>query len=371
MSDSAGTPNVGATSGGASATTQAAPDTDPPTPDPATFAVAPAADSSSAISMTAATGSDATAPVEYLFNETTSGPGATDSGWQTSPNYTDSGLSPDTQYTYTVQMRDGLGNTGAASSGASATTDPQSDVDDSANADIIVAGTVSGSYADTQASDDGYQSITERESGGKPANRYSYLEHKWTINVTGGSTVTFYVEAYQSASSDGDNFVFAYSTNDSSYTNMVTVSKTSDDDSYQSYSLPAATSGTVYIRVTDTDSSSGNRNLDTISIDNMFIRSAAPGPPDSDPPTPDPMTFATAPYSTGSSSIAMVATTATDASPVEYYFTATDGGNDSGWQDSTSYEDTGLAPDTLYSYTVTARDKSSNQNTTAASDPPA
>ncbi|RKY06479.1 MAG: hypothetical protein DRP66_08690, partial [Planctomycetota bacterium] len=238
-----------------------------------------------------------------------------------------------------------------------------------ANADIIVAGTVSGSYVDTQVSDNGYQSITERESGGKPANRYSYLEHKWTINVTGGETVTFYVEAYQSAGSDGDNFVFAYSTNDSSYTDMVTVTKTSDDDSYQSYSLPAATSGTVYIRVTDTDQSTGNRNLDTISIDDMFIRSAAPGPPDVDAPTPDPMTFATAPYSTGSSSIAMVATTASDASGVEYYFTATDGGNDSGWQDSTTYEDTGLSPSTQYTYTVTARDKSAAQNTTAASSP--
>jgi hypothetical protein len=246
-------------------------------------------------------------------------------------------------------------------------TGPAGDADDAANADIIVAGSVSGSYVDTQASDDGYQSITEIESGGKPNNRHSYLEHKWTINVTGGNAVTFFVEAYQSASSDGDNFVFAYSTNDSSYTNMVTVSKTSDDDSYQSYSMPAALSGTVYIRVTDTDATSGNRGLDTISIDDMFIRSAAPGPPDTDAPTPDPMTFATAPYSTGSSSIAMAATAASDASPVEYYFTATDGGNDSGWQDSTSYEDTGLSPSTLYSYTVTARDKSAAQNATSAS----
>ena len=71
------------------------------------------------------------------------------------------------------------------------------------------------------------------------------------------------------------------------------------------------------------------------------------GPPDTDPPTPDPMTFATAPYSTGTSSIAMVASTASDASGVEYYFDCTSGGgNDSGWQDSTSYEDTGLSVST-------------------------
>jgi hypothetical protein len=80
------------------------------------------------------------------------------------------------------------------------------------------------------------------------------------------------------------------------------------------------------------------------------------------------MTWSTVPYATGSSSIAMVATTATDASGVEYYFTCTaGGGNDSGWQDLTSYEDTGLSPSTQYTYTVKARDKSTNQNTTAAS----
>jgi hypothetical protein len=76
--------------------------------------------------MTATTGSDASGPVEYYFDETSGNPGGTDSGWQTSPSYTDSGLDPDTQYTYTVQMRDSqpTPNVGAASSPASATTDP-------------------------------------------------------------------------------------------------------------------------------------------------------------------------------------------------------------------------------------------------------
>jgi hypothetical protein len=93
-----------------------------------------------------------------------------------------------------------------------------------------------------------------------------------------------------------------------------------------------------------------------------------PAPAETDPPTPDPMTWATVPYATGPSSIAMVATTATDVSGVEYNFTCTaGGGNDSGWQDSTTYEDTGLNPETTYTYTVTARDKSANQNETAPS----
>ncbi|MGB1131128.1 MAG: sialate O-acetylesterase, partial [Haloferula sp.] len=97
-------------------------DVSPPTPNPAGFASAPAAGGSTSISMTAITGSDASGPVEYLFSETSGNPGGTSSGWQTSPNYTDSGLNASTQYTYTVRMRDALGNTGSASAGASATT---------------------------------------------------------------------------------------------------------------------------------------------------------------------------------------------------------------------------------------------------------
>jgi hypothetical protein len=102
-------------------------DTSPPTPNPATFSTAPNAISSTEITMTATTGSDATGPVEYYFDEITDNNGATDSGWVTNPVYNDSGLDPNTQYTYTVQMRDSVSptpNTGTASSPASATTDP-------------------------------------------------------------------------------------------------------------------------------------------------------------------------------------------------------------------------------------------------------
>jgi chitodextrinase len=89
---------------------------------------------------------------------------------------------------------------------------------------------------------------------------------------------------------------------------------------------------------------------------------------DSDPPTPNPMTWATAPHATGPSSIAMIATTASDPSGVEYYFAnVTDPTHDSGWRSSPSFTDTGLAPATSYTYTVKARDMNLAQNTTAPS----
>ena len=105
-------------SSGSSATTNA-PDTTAPTPNPATFATTPYATGTDAIAMVATTGTDASGPVEYYFDETSGNPGATDSGWQTSPSYTDDGLTAGTQYTYTVQMRDSAAtpNVGTASRG--------------------------------------------------------------------------------------------------------------------------------------------------------------------------------------------------------------------------------------------------------------
>ena len=67
--------------------------------------------------------------------------------------------------------------------------------------------------------------------------------------------------------------------------------------------------------------------------------------------------------------INMIATTATDLNGVEYYFAETTGragGDDSGWQGSPVYLDSGLIPGTTYSYSVVARDKSPFQNATTA-----
>ena len=183
-------------------------DTTAPSPDPMTWSTDPYATGDTSISMTATTATDVSG-VEYYFDCTAGG--GNDSGWQDSTTYEDTGLSPETQYTYQVKARD------------------------------------------------------------KSSNQ----------NET------------------------AYSTTKSATTNAV----------------------------------------------------------DTTAPSPDPMTWSTEPYATGASSISMTATTATDASGVEYYFDCTaGGGNDSGWQDSTTYEDTGLSASTQYTYKVQSRDKSSNQN---------
>ena len=116
--------------------------------------------------------------------------------------------------------------------------------------------------------------------------------------------------------------------------------------------------------------------LDLYVLVELFLSSSEFYPPNNcstsitDPygPSPDPMSFAIAPAAASSDTITMMAAQATDISGVEYYFTNTaGGGNNSGWQGSRYYADTGLTPETLYTYTVTARDKSINQNTTETS----
>ncbi len=113
--------------------------------------------------------------------------------------------------------------------------------------------------------------------------------------------------------------------------------------------------------------SNADKNREYTYIDEVRIIGIASAP-DTDPPVPDPMNWEVLPHATGETSISMMATTATDPSGVEYYFTCTAGGaHDSGWQDSPTYVDMGLSPETTYTYTVTARDKSAAQNMTAPS----
>jgi O-glycosyl hydrolase len=103
------------------------------------------------------------------------------------------------------------------------------------------------------------------------------------------------------------------------------------------------------------------RSITTIAL------SSGGGTPDTTPPTPNPMTWATVPTATGSSTITMTATTATDATtpPVQYYFECTnDGSKSSGWQSSATYVASSLTPSTKYSFRVRARDGAATPNVT-------
>lgn len=80
-------------------------DTAAPTPNPMTWQQEPESAGATQITMIAATGTDASG-IEYYFANLTVTDGSHDSGWQSSPVYTDTGLAAGVSYTYAVKARD-------------------------------------------------------------------------------------------------------------------------------------------------------------------------------------------------------------------------------------------------------------------------
>ncbi len=265
-------------------------DFDPPAPDPMTWSLLPAATGPNSIAMTAATAADLSG-VEYSFECTAGGGHST--GWQDSSTFEDTGLQPETRYSYRVMVRDKSPNANETvwSGVASATTEAQS-------TDMVTI-----SKAEYKA--DKQELKVEAHSSAEPAPVLTLVgwgEMKW-----GKGKYKFTQKPVE---------------------------------------CPAS--------VTVTSSFGGSATVTICGQTDDF-----------DPPAPDPMTWSLLPVATGPNSIAMTAATASDPSGVEYSFECTaGGGHSSGWQDSPSYEDTGLQPEAHYSYQVMARDKSPNGNET-------
>ncbi len=287
-------------------------DDEAPTPDPMTWATTPYSTGESSIAMVADTASDASG-VEYFFDCITVG--GHDSGWQSGASYEDTGLVASTQYTYQVKARDKSPNLNetALSGTSSATTD-------SSDTTAPTPDPMTWSTAPYSTGDSSIAMVASTASDG------SGVEYFFDCITVGG--------------------------HDSIW---------QDSTIYEDSGLNPNTQYTYQVKARDKSAAQNETALSTTG-------SATTDTSDTTAPTPDPMTWSTVPYSTGSSSIAMVADTASDVSGVEYLFDCTaGGGNDSGWQDSPSYEDTGLSSNAEYTYQVQARDKSSNNNATAFS----
>jgi hypothetical protein len=147
----------------------------------------------------------------------------------------------------------------------------------------IASGEVINDYTYTHASDDAYESIVEAaQNSGRPSTRYTYLEHQWPFDVAAGYDLyTFHLEAHAAESEENESFIFGYSTDGVTFTDIITVANRSDDDTEQTYRFLEPLSGIVYIRVRDNYRHRGQMALDTVHIDRMYIR----GEPDLAAPT--------------------------------------------------------------------------------------
>lgn len=214
---------------------------------------------------------------ENSFELQRSGDGVNFSPLATLPSnttsYADSSVVGDSTYFYRVRATNTAGlsswsNTGAITTPGAGTADDTAVGETSIDSDVR-----NGSYLDTRTLNGVSEQLRELRTGGPPSQRVSYLEHEWRFNVTGGSNVSFHLRAWQSASNEGDNFRFSWSADGVNFQNMMTVSSTSDPGAYSVFPLPASTSGTIYIRVVDTDRTPGNGNRDDLFVDHMFVRS--------------------------------------------------------------------------------------------------
>ncbi|MBR9788510.1 MAG: S8 family serine peptidase [Vibrionaceae bacterium] len=186
-------------------------------------------------------------------------------------SYSDSGLTPESLYSYQVFAYNEEGNSSSNMAPATTLATPSGAIQTTlASSEIFGSGTVTGTYVDIAVIDGNDQTIIERLSGGKPANRYSYLQHTWVFTGVPVGSSTLIVEAGSSVSSDGESFIFSYSIDGSSYLNIDGFSVNGVTKSY-SANLPAGIDGTVYIRVIDTDRTAGNTQLDEIFVDKLVI----------------------------------------------------------------------------------------------------
>ncbi len=100
---------------------------------------------------------------------------------------------------------------------------------------------------------------------------------------------------------------------------------------------------------------------------NIVVGSSEPPPSDITPPTPNPMSFVSAPEANSDTTVTMTATTAVDesGSAVQYLFSSSSAGS-SGWSGNTIYTATGLEANTTYSWQVKARDAAGNETNWSA-----
>ena len=283
-------------------------DTQAPSPTPMTWATVPQpAPDTLAVTMVATTATDTQNDVEYYFEETSGNPGGDDSGWQDSPAYTDTGVMPLTAYAYRVKARDKSPNQNETQwSTTESVTTPEDTFPPEPNP------------ATWQTVP---QALTDQLGIAMAANP-----------VEDVSGVEYYFEE-TSGNPGGDD------------------SGWQDSPTYTDTGLLPQTAYTYRVKARD--------RSPNLNETDWASEQSATSVSDIFPPQPNPPTWAIAPAASGFV-IAMASQVLEDSSGVEYYFEETSGnpgGDDSGWQDSPSYTDTGLKPGTTYTYRVKARDK--------------
>ena len=180
--------------------------------------------------------------------------------------FADTGRSPGTTYWYRVFAINAGGASGYSNI-AFATTASVSVTDYLVTGQTPNHGVVTGGFALTNADDGVRQQIAEVTT-----NNRNSLEHEWQVaGVPSTGMRTLHLQAHRTVSADNDTFQFQVR-NGKSWVTAVTVTKTDDDNVYQTFVLPSGVAGTVRVRVIDSDNRRNVAGNDSVFVDHLFVR---------------------------------------------------------------------------------------------------
>lgn len=191
-------------------------------------------------------------------------------------SYTDSAVSGGAYY-YVLAARDAFGNTSADSSEVSVALPYIS----RAISGQQIAGTSTGTFADTHALGGAAHTITEALSGGSPKNRHDLAEYRWTIPASVGNQTLAVAASVVDAGDADSGFHVEWSTDGSTWRRLTTVVAGNPLNGTFDLGTP---SSNIVVRVIDTNRTGGNTRLDQIAVDFLQVTgdgSATPPPPPS------------------------------------------------------------------------------------------
>lgn len=180
------------------------------------------------------------------------------------------GLLPESTHYYRVRADNSVGSSGYSNIAADTTLARPAAVEDLATSERFVAGTVSGTYVNTQVKDGVFEKITEQSSGGSKNRRTMRYTHSWDFDVLGGAGgVTFSIAAKVSGS-EGANLY--YSTDGGSTFRFMFLLNSTSATETKSFALPSGISGPVLIQARDSQSVQGEPQ-DSLFVDYMVMTS--------------------------------------------------------------------------------------------------
>jgi hypothetical protein len=263
-------------------------------------------------------------------------------------DYIVTGLEADTGYWYRIYAFNGVGPSAGYAAASDTTAAPPPYVIRVANGEQTTRASVSGTYVATHTDDGNAQTISETQSSGKKRNRYGMMEHRWSIDVAPGSAATLLLNA-SSDIGGGEQIVLAWSQNLQDWTTLLTLA---GDNNEQDWALPLVPTprGTVYFRLRDQQRVAGLITSNSVSVDYLAVQSDKA----------EAVELTTAPTLSGDVSDYTTADLSWTDLDGEVGYEIVRSGGAGGTVDPaaivgpdvTSYQDIGLAENTLYTYTV-------------------